>query len=77
MGLYAYRAGFLHQYRELGPSPLEQVECLEQLRVLWHGHRIHVAVVDEAPGHGVDTLDDLGRLRTLMESTRSHPLEKR
>ena len=66
LGLYAYRAGFLRQFPQLTASPLEQVEALEQLRVLWHGHRIAVHVCDHAPGTGVDTPEDLSRVRALI-----------
>jgi len=62
IGLYAYRAGFLPRYIGWTPAPLEQAESLEQLRVLWHGERIHVSTATEAPGHGVDTIDDLRRV---------------
>ena len=65
IGLYAYRAGFLRGFSSLQPSPLEQIESLEQLRVLWHGMRIAVHVSDEAPGPGVDTPQDLERVRAL------------
>jgi len=65
IGLYAYRAGFLRGFPALPPSPLEQIESLEQLRVLWHGLRIAVHVSDEPPGPGVDTPQDLARVRAL------------
>jgi 3-deoxy-manno-octulosonate cytidylyltransferase (CMP-KDO synthetase) len=65
MGLYAYRAAFLRRFPTLPPSPLEVVESLEQLRVLWHGERIAVHVCAEAPGAGVDTPADLERVRAL------------
>ena len=63
VGIYAYRAHYLYGYPHLAPSPLERLESLEQLRALWHGHRIAVAVVDEAPPAGVDTRADLLRVR--------------
>jgi len=59
IGLYAYRAGFLQHYIDWPQSQLERAESLEQLRVLWHGHRIHVSEALEEPGHGVDTWDDI------------------
>lgn len=65
IGLYAYRAGFLRRFPMLAPSPLERTEALEQLRVLWHGERIAVHVTDDAPGPGVDTPEDLARVRAL------------
>lgn len=66
VGIYAYRAGFLKRYAQLAPSPLEQWEALEQLRAMWHGHRIAVRVVDEAPAAGVDTPEDLARVRAVF-----------
>jgi 3-deoxy-manno-octulosonate cytidylyltransferase (CMP-KDO synthetase) len=66
IGLYGYRAGFLAQFPHLSASPLETVESLEQLRVLWHGHRIAVHVTPHAPGAGVDTPEDLARVRALL-----------
>ncbi len=66
VGLYAYRAGFLRRFPALPPSPLERLEALEQLRVLWHGERIAVHVSPERPGPGVDTPADLERVRALM-----------
>lgn len=59
IGLYAYRAGFLRAYTQLAPAPLEQFEALEQLRALWHGYKISVAVTTSAPAAGVDTPQDL------------------
>lgn len=69
VGLYAYRAGFLRRYSRLAPSPLEGIEMLEQLRVLWHGHDIALAVLDGAPAPGVDTPEDLERVRRLVGET--------
>jgi 3-deoxy-manno-octulosonate cytidylyltransferase (CMP-KDO synthetase) len=63
IGLYAYSNAFLQAYPGLEPAPLEQVEALEQLRVLWHGYPIAVHVTDSAPAAGVDTPDDLARVR--------------
>ncbi|MPV86668.1 3-deoxy-manno-octulosonate cytidylyltransferase [Ostreibacterium oceani] len=63
LGIYAYRASFLEQYQSLPESPLEQIEKLEQLRVLWHGYRIAVACVDKAPPKGIDTQADLDNAR--------------
>jgi 3-deoxy-manno-octulosonate cytidylyltransferase (CMP-KDO synthetase) len=65
VGLYAYRAAFLRRFPMLSPAPLERCESLEQLRALWHGERIAVHVTDRAPGMGVDTPDDLVRVRAL------------
>ncbi|HEX6361984.1 MAG TPA: 3-deoxy-manno-octulosonate cytidylyltransferase [Albitalea sp.] len=66
MGVYAYRASFLRRFPTLAPSPLERIEALEQLRVLWHGERIAVHVSADAPGPGVDTPEDLERVRRLF-----------
>ncbi|QEY62384.1 3-deoxy-manno-octulosonate cytidylyltransferase [Metapseudomonas lalkuanensis] len=66
IGIYAYRAGFLHDFVTWGPCWLENTECLEQLRALWHGVRIHVADALEAPPAGVDTPEDLERVRRLL-----------
>ena len=63
IGLYAYRNAFLQQYPTLAVSPLESIEALEQLRVLWHGYPIAVHVTDSAPAAGVDTPEDLARVR--------------
>ncbi|MBW8829481.1 MAG: 3-deoxy-manno-octulosonate cytidylyltransferase [Burkholderiales bacterium] len=63
VGLYAYQVGFLKRFPKLAASPLEAVESLEQLRVLWHGERIAVHVSDTRPGPGVDTPEDLQRVR--------------
>jgi 3-deoxy-manno-octulosonate cytidylyltransferase (CMP-KDO synthetase) len=67
IGIYAYRAGFLRRYSMLPPAPIEQFEALEQLRVLWSGQRVRVATVDQAPEAGVDTLEDLDRVRTKFD----------
>ncbi|WP_407296302.1 3-deoxy-manno-octulosonate cytidylyltransferase [Stutzerimonas zhaodongensis] len=66
IGIYAYRAGFLADFVAWGPCWLEDTECLEQLRALWHGRRIHVADAVEAPPAGVDTAEDLERVRKLL-----------
>lgn len=68
IGIYAYRAGFLHDFVNWGPCWLEDTECLEQLRALWHGVRIHVADALIAPPPGVDTPEDLERVRRLLEA---------
>ena len=63
VGLYAYSNAFLQAYPALESSPLETIEALEQLRVLWHGYPIAVHITDSAPPAGVDTPDDLERVR--------------
>lgn len=66
IGLYAYRVSFLRAYSSLAPAPLERLEMLEQLRALWHGYRIAVAISAELPQPGVDTPEDLERVRALF-----------
>jgi len=66
IGLYAYRAGFLRTYANLISSPLERYEMLEQLRVLGHGYRISLGITPSAPAPGVDTAEDLARVRSLF-----------
>src|SRR5436190_16765511 len=63
IGLYAYTNAFLQAYPGLAAAPLEQAEALEQLRALWHGHPIAVHVTAHAPAAGVDTPEDLARVR--------------
>ena len=67
IGIYGYRVSFLRQFPGLTPAPLEVTEALEQLRAMWHGHRIAVHVTEHAPGAGVDTPEDLARVRRLFE----------
>lgn len=64
VGIYAYKGAFIHEYIKLAASHYEKIESLEQLRVLYHGYDIHVAVAEEAPPHGVDTPEDLERLNS-------------
>jgi 3-deoxy-manno-octulosonate cytidylyltransferase (CMP-KDO synthetase) len=66
VGIYAYRAAYLRRFPQLPPAPAETTEALEQLRVLWHGQRIAVHVSARAPGAGVDTPQDLARVRALF-----------
>lgn len=67
IGVYAYRAGFIRQYIQWQPSQLEQIEMLEQLRVLWYGEKIHVAVAKETPAVGVDTAEDLAAVCKIYQ----------
>ena len=67
IGLYAYAHAFLQAYPALPVSPLEQVEALEQLRVLWNGYPIAVHLTDGAPAAGIDTPEDLARVRRHYE----------
>jgi 3-deoxy-manno-octulosonate cytidylyltransferase (CMP-KDO synthetase) len=64
IGIYAYRVGFLKQFPKLPQAAIEVCEALEQMRAMWHGYRIAVHVTAQAPGPGVDTLEDLERVRT-------------
>jgi 3-deoxy-manno-octulosonate cytidylyltransferase (CMP-KDO synthetase) len=68
IGIYGYRVNFLQAFPSLPQAPIETAEALEQLRALWHGHRIAVHVSAQAPGPGVDTPEDLARVRALFAS---------
>jgi len=67
IGIYAYRAEFLRVFPKLAVAPLERFEALEQLRALWHGYAIAVAVRQDAPSPGVDTPEDLERVRARFD----------
>lgn len=69
IGIYAYRTSFLKQYANIQPSVIEQYECLEQLRVLYQGYKIAVAVTNDAPATGVDTSDDLEYVRSIVQQS--------
>ena len=66
IGIYSYRVGFLRLFPQLPQAPIEVTEALEQLRAMWHGHRIAVYVSAHAPGPGVDTPEDLERVRAVF-----------
>jgi len=66
LGLYAYKAGLLRVFRNMKPCELELAEKLEQLRLMWYGMKIHVAQASSIPGHGVDTPEDLERVRAAI-----------
>ena len=68
VGLYAYRVGFLKAFPSLAPAPTEMAESLEQLRAVWHGHSIAVHVSDQISEPGVDTPEDLARVRALLHT---------
>ena len=70
LGMYAYRCRFLRAYSGLPPAPIEQFEALEQLRALAHGYRISVAVTEDAPEPGVDTPEDLEKMRRAFSQAR-------
>ena len=67
VGIYAYRVGFLQSFPTLQAAPIETGEALEQLRALWHGHKIAVHITPDVPGPGVDTPEDLERVRALYK----------
>lgn len=67
IGIYAYRAGFISKYIELTPSPMEKLESLEQLRVLYHGYTIKIAEAEVVPAAGVDTPEDLARVIATLQ----------
>lgn len=67
IGIYGYRAGFLSRFSQLAPAPMELAESLEQLRALWHGHKICVFQTEHAPATGVDTEHDLALVRKMLE----------
>ena len=69
-GLYAYRVRFLRAFPTLTPAPIERFEALEQLRALWHGFRIVVEITDGTPAPGVDTPEDLERVRALFAAAK-------
>jgi 3-deoxy-manno-octulosonate cytidylyltransferase (CMP-KDO synthetase) len=68
IGIYGYRAGFVRRFPSLPAAPVESTEALEQLRALWHGYRIAVHVSAHAPGPGIDTPEDLARVRALLQA---------
>ncbi|NQW80920.1 MAG: 3-deoxy-manno-octulosonate cytidylyltransferase, partial [Polaromonas sp.] len=74
VGIYAYRVGFLRRFPQLLQAPMEQLESLEQLRALWHGYRIAVHITEHAPGAGVDTPEDLERVRRLTAEKPNTPV---
>lgn len=67
IGIYAYRVGFLKNYASLAVSPIEKIESLEQLRVLYHGYKISMLITENAPASGVDTQEDLDYVRSLIK----------
>lgn len=70
IGLYAYRAGFLAKFPKLAPAPIEKFESLEQLRALWHGFQIRVMILNDKLPAGVDTAEDLERVRAIVASQK-------
>ena len=74
IGIYAYRVGFLKQFPTLPQAEIEVCEALEQMRALWHGYRIAVHVTEQAPGPGVDTPEDLQRVRQFFLSAKTQLL---
>jgi 3-deoxy-manno-octulosonate cytidylyltransferase (CMP-KDO synthetase) len=67
IGIYAYRVGFLQSFPSMPPAPIETGEALEQLRAMWYSHKIAVHITPDAPGPGVDTPEDLEKVRALLK----------
>lgn len=67
VGIYAYKVSLLHEFKTWPMATMESLECLEQLRILWNGHRIHVAPACEVVAGGVDTPEDLARVKSIIE----------
>ena len=67
IGMYGYRVSFLRAYQEMKMTSLEKAECLEQLRALCYGVKIHMGVIAEPPGHGIDTAEDVSRVEALLQ----------
>ncbi len=70
IGIYAYRASYLKKFAKMEACDIEKLEKLEQLRAMWHGAKIHVAVAKELPGHGVDTEADLQIVEEILNSKK-------
>ncbi len=68
IGMYAYKAGFLKEFSKLAPAPIEEAESLEQLRAMWYGYTLQVLITDAAPPPGVDTAEDLERVRQVFKT---------
>jgi 3-deoxy-manno-octulosonate cytidylyltransferase (CMP-KDO synthetase) len=69
IGMYAYKASFLKEFANLAPAPIEEAESLEQLRAMWYGYAIQVLVTNTAPPPGVDTAEDLERVRAVFKAS--------
>ena len=74
IGMYGYRVSFLQEYTRMSQCPIEQVECLEQLRALWYGVKIHMGVTTTPPGHGVDTPADIERVEKFLKQQNTKTL---
>ncbi len=70
IGVYAYRAGYLKKFTQMDACDIEKLEKLEQLRAMWHGAKIHVAIAHELPGHGVDTEADLKAVERILNNSK-------
>lgn len=66
IGIYAYYAGFIKNYLQLSPSAIENIEKLEQLGILFHGYKIHIDIAKKSSGIGVDTIDDLKKIKGIL-----------
>ena len=76
LGIYAYRCGFLKLFSGLTKAPFESIEALEQLRILWHGHPIAVHITHDSPGPGIDTPEDLHRVRRMLGHANIDPIPR-
>ncbi|MBK4765394.1 MAG: 3-deoxy-manno-octulosonate cytidylyltransferase [Pantoea sp. Brub] len=65
VGIYVYYANFIRRYIKWSPCVLEQVELLEQLRILWYGEKIHVTITEHISHFGIDTIEDLVKINQL------------
>jgi len=70
IGIYGYRVKTLHVFAKMNPAPIEQAEKLEQLRAMWYGMKIQVGIIDNIPAHGIDTEQDLQRLRDQLKTSK-------
>lgn len=66
IGMYGYRVSFLNKYAAMKMTGIEEAECLEQLRALCYGVKIHMGIIQQPPGHGVDTQADVKRVEALL-----------
>ena len=76
IGMYAYRVSTLKRYMTLTPCMVEKTESLEQLRVLYHGIKIHVSIVDEQTGHGVDVEEDIAKVEKILLELKMENYDK-
>ncbi|WP_225639316.1 3-deoxy-manno-octulosonate cytidylyltransferase [Candidatus Profftia sp. (ex Adelges kitamiensis)] len=70
IGIYAYRAGFIRRYITWNKTIIEQIEMLEQLRVLWYGGRIHIDITKNIPNCSINTIEDLEQVRHIFAANK-------